>query len=273
MRYFSKLSLLSLWITFILAYRTQSFKSAIKQFKTHANVRLYSKKDGTDDENNNPDRPPIVSFTDFDNFAREDFRIQELIRKDRKQKEMDELNKAKYDEEKKKAEANMKTVNEQKKMNPVFLDDNARPTGYNTFDEKDLVDPNWKPIYNEDDSALVKFLKDVYIGSPYDSKNKKEARIVVINVTIISVVFGAIFTILYYAFPGKFIGFRADMDLNSKYETQYVIPEKLLEDGFSNSDSVYFDDAKDLPLQEKTRFEVQSNQKPLFQLPERTEDL
>ena len=70
-------------------------------------------------------------------------------------------------------------VVQQPKKQPVNSDVSlTRPSGYDR-NEVDLGDAEVSAVDVADaeyDNAFVKFLKDVYIGSPYDSRNKQQAR-------------------------------------------------------------------------------------------------
>ena len=89
-----------------------------------------------------------------------------------------------------------------------------RPTGYSSDETDD--DENWVPSIADDSPPFIRFLKDVYIGSEYDSKSKKQARYVIRNITGISVAIGVIFTLIWYAFPDRFISYRGTLDSTSK---------------------------------------------------------
>jgi hypothetical protein len=95
----------------------------------------------------------------------------------------------------------------------------VKPAQYNVIDEDDDDDPDWVPSRDEDSNAIVNWFKDIYIGSVYDSTERKQARYVVTNITLISISIGVIFTIIWYAFPGKFISFRGDTDFTQRYDT------------------------------------------------------
>lgn len=152
-----------------------------------------------------------------------------------------------------------------------WIENPNRPTGYGIPDENDneeemkrqmqediesgkYQEPTWE---NRDD--FKRWLKDTYVGSPYDSRKKKQARSVVRNITVISIGIGIIFTAIWYAFPGKFINVRgADPELyQARYETVYTAPDELMRDSFNN-------DKDDGPGQaEQTRFGEQRNAPPL----------
>lgn len=65
----------------------------------------------------------------------------------------------------------------------------------------------------------------------------------------------AVFTVVWYAFPGKFISFRGTTDFASRYSEVYVDPNDLLRQDYSQSTdtSENFDNADGLPIKEKTR--------------------
>lgn len=156
-----------------------------------------------------------------------------------------------------------------------------RPTGYDTPDEDDDASDAAAVSYDDNnngslDNVFFKIFKDIYIGSPYDSRKKQQARYVITNITAISILIGAVFTATWYLFPGKFISFRGDADLSSRYTDtyKYIDPSDLLnnsgpsiyfnDDGTSDDTSSaknmpkatdeYLDSAVGLPEKEVTRF-------------------
>ena len=155
------------------------------------------------------------------------------------------------------AQKSLKIAEKQKRQEEnykLFDDDNARPTGYDNNDDEEEeeeerrnreADVNWVPSVDSDpntDSPVFKFLKDTYIGSPYDSRKKQQARYVIRNITAISVLIGLIFTGIWYAFPGKFVSVRGTQDFSQRYN--YVNPDDLLNEAMykSGSSTVYFDE-------------------------------
>lgn len=129
----------------------------------------------------------------------------------------------------------------------------SRPSGYDNEDINDVdpndidgEDPNWLPRDTSTANPLVNFLKDVYIGSPYDSRNKQQARYVVRNVTAISVAIGLVFTFIWYAFPGKFISFKGQRDgVSNAAILNKVDPNELLRNDMLSSpgfEYFHFDD-------------------------------
>lgn len=127
-------------------------------------------------------------------------------------------------------------------------DFDARPTGYGTPDEEieyyttpslnvsrtpslesEMFSPSNTTRFN-DDPPLLRFLKDVYIGSEDDSRRRQQARFVLRSITLLSVAIGFTFTAIWYIFPGKFISFRGDRDFREPYAaSQFVDPDSLLQ--------------------------------------------
>ena len=69
-------------------------------------------------------------------------------------------------------------------------------------------------------------------GSEYDSDAKKDARYVVRNITGFSVAIGIIFTLVWYAFPGRFISYKGSSSSASSSDLiEYVSPDELLSRG------------------------------------------
>lgn len=185
-----------------------SVKSSLsysKNTKLHNIFMLNSSTDETDKEesllkdNDTYGKQGVVSYdlsessSDINTFARGDILSPQY-------KALVESKKAAFLEEKDK----FKDIISSKSVKVSELDDDARPTGY-ANDQDD--DPAWVPIRNSDENVFVQFLKEVYIGSPYDSDKKKQARYVIRNITGISLAIGLIFTGIWYAFPGKTIVF------------------------------------------------------------------
>lgn len=168
-------------------------------------------------------RPPIIPF----DFIREDIRPKRLL--------VDDSNK------------NQQLVPGGKSTKAAVntrYDD--RPSGYDTPDEDDDAGDAAVVSYDENsngslDNVIFKIFKDIYIGSPYDSRKKQQARYVITNITVISILIGAVFTATWYLFPGKFISFRGDADLSSRYTDtyKYIDPSDLLN---NNGPSIYFND-------------------------------
>jgi len=130
-----------------------------------------------------------------------------------------------------------------KRSKTALYDD--RPTGYDTPDDDDDIVGDTVAQYDDSngsiDNIILKIFKDIYIGSPYDSRKKQQARYVITNITVISILIGAVFTATWYLFPGKFISFRGDADLSSRYTDtyKYIDPSDLLD---NNGPSIYFND-------------------------------
>ena len=93
---------------------------------------------------------------------------------------------------------------------------------------------------------------------------------------------GTVFTILFYAFPGKFISYRGTADFSKRYSSDFIIKDssELLNDQV-NEDLIrnvevggqkFFDDAVGLPLPDDSR--VPYPMKPSeARAPGRTENL
>ena len=202
-----------------------------------------------ENENNSPpespDRPPVIMF-DQDAFAREDIvdkKVAETIEELEKEKKNSKLGNSIVDKSR-------------PDYDPTPYDYEQRPTGYSrrgmldVEDEED--DPDWRPDAVKDD--FTKVLKDIYVGSEYDSDAKKEARYVVRNITGFSVAIGIIFTIIWYAFPGRFISYKGDRNgdvmlppINQYYQAS---PDDLLsKDLYNNRDTNgYFEDTNEEKL-------------------------
>lgn len=179
-------------------------------------------KSGKDQDDDNMKKMGVIMY---DDFARADL-------PDKKVEEIQKL----IDQEKRKSIQPASPP-----VNPYDYSDSSRPTGYaNEIDE----DPSWAPSASKDD--FMKVLKDVYIGSDYDSAAKKQARYVVRNITGFSVAIGLIFTIIWYAFPGRFISYKGDKDSlnNPSSSIQYVNPDELLSKDLYNNRDVQFEDTK-----------------------------
>jgi hypothetical protein len=228
---------------------------------------LDTKGEDKDDSTVPMGAPPILPF----DFAREDYRVQKLVDE---QEKKDKLIDAQL--ELQRAEAELRRQTEDMRQAALLqrstntMEDVSRPTGYDTFDENDVDDPRrWEEEEDPNQSLIMKFLKDVYIGSPYDNKNKQEARIVVRSVTVISIAIGIIFTGIWYAFPGKFISYRGDTDFTARYSVSYTDPDELLKQDFNRAQGEFFDEASP-PEVEQSRFAPTPKPKPNF---DRTEDL
>lgn len=219
----------------------------------------------------NSNRPPIIPFEEF---AREDIYVPP--KKEEKIPVQQKAVKPRTNT-RSKAETNVQ---------PVWLDPDPRPTGYDTPDddnEEEMEEQRLMDGYVEQipDNAVVRWFKDTYIGSPYDSRKKQQARYVIRNITIISFVIGFVFTAVWYAFPGKFISYRGDTDFTERYTQIYQDPSNLLENDFqlyrsynqefsgsSNESpqnklerggSEYFDNAEGMPQKQETRFSPESS--------------
>ena len=155
-----------------------------------------------------------------------------------------------------KAKAEMRTANNDRRNK--WVEDPSRPTGYGNVDEDD---DDWVP--SSDSEGVEKFLKDYFFNSPYDSPKRRDAKFVIRNVTLISGVLGTIFTILFYAFPGRFISYRGTADFSQRYSSDFVDkdPSELLNDKV-NEDLIrtveiggetFYDDGVGLPPPDDSR--------------------
>lgn len=180
-------------------------------------------------------RPPVIPF-DFSDFARDDVPIP--IKRPEQNSPVT-------------SDADLPVLKLQRPEDP----DNARPTGY---DNDELDDP--VPDAPEDIPAnsVVRFLKDVYIGSPYDSRRRQQARYVVRNITGISLIIGVVFTLLWYMAPGKFISYKGSQDpaTSSAVSRQFVNPEDLLRESDADIGSDFLDDRAGLADNEIRRFAI-----------------
>lgn len=169
------------------------------------------------DDKNDMNRPPIIPF----DFARDDIVVPQKKKEPERQKPPPM--------EVTKAESSSKTK---------FAEDPSRPTGYGNTDEDD---DNWVP--STDTTGVEKFMKDYILNSPYDSSQRQDAKFVARNVIFFSFAIGTIFTVLFYAFPGKFIERRGAVDFSQRYQQSFVDPNGLLNDEFNNSGGELFDSA------------------------------
>lgn len=184
-------------LSMIISYNAYYVIDSLYKTK-HQNIRIYNTNNNEDKKATNSNRPPIIPF----DFARDDIIIP-------------------YDKTDTKSPKNEKNINI-KNNNQPSLNKNTydpRPTGYNTPDDGDEVDENLIIESNNNgnnsiDEGIVKLFKDIYIGSPYDSRNKKQARYVITNITIISLLIGIVFTAVWYIFPGKYNIYKIDIVVN-----------------------------------------------------------
>lgn len=139
-----------------------------------------------------------------------------------------------------------------------WVEDPSRPTGYGNVDEDD---DDWVP--SSDSEGVEKFLKDYFFNSPYDSPKRKDAKFVIRNVTFISGVLGTVFTILFYAFPGKFISYRGTADFSQRYSANVIDkdPSELLNEKVNNDltrsveigGETFYDDGVGMPGPDDSR--------------------
>lgn len=136
-----------------------------------------------------------------------------------------------------------------------------RPTGYiNNDDDDEEEDGNNRSI-DENDSPIMQFLQNTMIPSPYDSRSKQQAKGIVRSITILSGIFGIVFTFAWYAFPGNFIHYKANTQFVNRYSASLIDPEELLTSEFTESGGVYFDDTD--PPMAKTTVTVSPTQSTL----------
>ena len=190
----------------------------------------------------NDDRGPIMGApTPFDGFAREDIVV--------KPKKEDQIPM--------KPSQNKDPRDEPARKKTQFIEDPSRPTGYVNEDEEE---DNWVP--STDSTGVEKFMKDYILPSPYDSSKRQDAKFTVRSVFLFSFAIGAIFTTLFYAFPGKFIERRGDVDFSKRYEQPSVDSNKLLEKDLKGNEGEYFDDMGAPPPIEQTRFPYETKKEP-----------
>ena len=143
------------------------------------------------------------------------------------------------------------------KKKTQIVEDPSRPTGYVNEDEEE---DNWVP--STDSTGIEKFMKDYILPSPYDSSKRQDAKFTVRSVFLFSFAIGAIFTTLFYAFPGKFIERRGDVDFSKRYEQKFEDSNKLLEKDVKGNVGEYFDDMGAPPPIEQTRFPYETKTEP-----------
>eukprot|EP01041_Mallomonas_annulata_P004317 gene4317-8584_t len=195
-------------------------------------VRIGMSDDSGNEQNS---QPPLIPFDDVTTFSRS-----------ASNPKVSETNK----------KSNQKTENPIIDINLGVWQsssDDSRPTGYDKKEEDD----NWVPAIEENTSPFLEFLKNVYISSPFDSNDKRQAKMVVRSITLLSLVFGIIFTVTWYAFPGSFIHYKANTQFASRYTAALIDPEELLSTEFSESGGVFFDDGE--PPMAKTTVDVISS--------------
>lgn len=249
-------------------------RSALRQttcFTRSSTIQMTSTDNAGGDEKKNEaprttSRPPIIPF----DFARDDIMPPKVVEKvaskamDSYGRDNDNDSEAVIPSRSKSnkwvEDADLKTAvrsaNNDKRSK--WVEDPSRPTGYGNVDEDD---DDWVP--SQDSEGVEKFLKDYFFNSPYDSPKRKDAKFVIRNVTLISGILGTVFTILFYAFPGKFISYRGTADFSQRYSSDFIDkdPGELLNDKV-NEDLVrsveiggesYFDDAVGLPPRDDSR--------------------
>lgn len=218
-------------------------------------------KDDSKDNNNKQSRPPIIPF-DFDatDFMREDFRLQQQKR----QQEMEAENVKQAQVQAQQLQpvtirsppstrtSNSKSNSNSNSQSNIGSYDNSdydRPTGYDNAEE-DPNDLDQTPTQEQLDqyeeqfsqirksrNPIIQVLFNAYVGTPYDSKNKREARFVTRSITLISFLIGVVFTGVFYAFPSKFLSIRGNTDFTARYtsEQQRYDPDQLLQDAIEDN--------------------------------------
>ena len=152
-----------------------------------------------------------------------------------------------------------------------WIENPNRNTGYGIPDENDnetemqkkMEDDMASGKYVPDDSVpdgymdeFLRFLRNTYIGSPYDSRKKQQARYVIRNITGISVAIGVVFTIIWYASPVKFISTAQDREARYQDTDYYRAPNGLMNDDLKSRQidlNGYIDEGAPTPVQ--TRFD------------------
>lgn len=246
-----------------------------------------------DEDDARPSQPQmgVVPFDSIEEFAKEDLPIEKVMGNLRN-KENDKKKKERVGGTPRLGGADEKSLEERlqeaykKNLNRPredgWIENPDRPTGYGIPDEGDN-EVEMRKRMEEDIEAgkyvpdgppdgvkdeFVKLLRDTYIGSPYDSRKKQQARYVIRNITGISVLFGIVFTIVWYAFPGKFISTAKDRDYTARYVDMdfYKAPSGLMRDDIGSSGAVdekgYIGDAA--PPAPQTRFDYD---KPRIDMP------
>lgn len=304
------------WVSYLLIFagRCNSFTRSIHALRWNK-IRLYANTDNANDNNKEQqgdkisNRPPIIPF----DFVREDIIPKATKSKNETDAKavatgVDKASTASSDTSRETAKRPpiipFDFIREDIRPKRLPVDDNNnrnqqlvpggkitkaavntryddRPTGYDTPDEDDDDVDAAMVSYDDNsngslDNVIFKIFKDIYIGSPYDSRKKQQARYVITNITVISILIGAVFTATWYLFPGKFISFRGDADLSSRYTDtyKYIDPSDLLNNngpsiyfnddgtsddtdsakGMSKATDEYLDSAVGLPVKEVTRF-------------------
>ena len=233
----------------------------------------------------------VVSYDDADTgdmFAREDLPFEKLVgglsKKKDKKKDKGQAKGEFFDESKasagvprlggkeKSLEERLQEAYENNLNRPRedgWIENPDRPTGYGIPDENDNEEDMRKQMeedmasgkYVPDESVpdgymdeFVRFLRDTYIGSPYDSKKKQQARYVIRNITGISVGIGIVFTAIWYLSPTPFITTAKGRDYQAVYrDTEYYrAPNGLMNDDLKSSND-YIDEGA--PPAPQTRFD------------------
>ena len=235
--------------------------NTIKFQKCYKNMRLYDKINSEKVENQS--RPPIIPFDDdakkkrkapegVDEFARNDMPIKALQEVQQKisktltaiggtgQSTVNKRSEQQNDKKERGKRISALTNTERDGDGNIITNaDDLRPSGYDNDDYDPNDEPNYPPSFidgkdpdisvsQEPSNALLQFLQDTVIESPYDSNNKKQAKFVVRSITALSFAIGLVFTVVWYAFPGKFISYREGKDFTARYPAVYMDPDQLL---------------------------------------------
>jgi hypothetical protein len=163
-------------------------------------------------------RPPIMPFE----FARDDIPLPPpSTSSNPNPRDIVRANMQRAEEEDYKKQMDKIQEERQKRWDAV---DN-RSTGYDTPDINDEVEEeptqemiDSQPLWmrpSTDDSQAIKVLKEIYIGTPFDSRNRKQARYIVRSITLISFGIGILFTAIWYLSPVKFISFKGEHDASN----------------------------------------------------------
>ena len=255
--------------TFVLGF----LKAAVKPPRLL--LKIFSVDPPTEDDSK-PSQPQmeVIPFDYVQEFAKDDLPTESKEKKDDRDKKSTGMPRLGGQDgkslEQRLQEAYRKNLNRPREEG--WIENPDRPTGYGLPDaedneaemrkrmEDDIVAGKYVPDDPPDGvkDEFVKLLKDIYIGSPYDSRKKQQARYVIRNITGISVLFGIVFTVIWYAFPGRFISTVKDRDFAARYSNLdfYKPPSGLMQDDIDANvvdDKGYIGDAA--PPAPQTHFE------------------
>ena len=267
------------------------FRKILVSHSSSSKLELASGEGEGDEPRSAPAQPQmeVVPFDFVDEFAKEDLPMEKImgnagkgILEEKKKKEekaggVPQLGGKEKPLEQRLQEAYQNNLNRPREDG--WIENPDRPTGYGIPDENDNEAEMMKQM--EDDMAagkyvpdappdgvkdeFVRFLKDTYVGNPYDSRKKQQARYVIRSITGISVLFGIVFTGIWFAFPGKFISTAKDRDYTARYaDTEFFrTPSGLMDDNIGSVDANgYIGDAA--PPAPQTRFDYD---KPMISAP------